>query len=222
MTPEFFATPSELRAWLTRNHDKTREIWVGFYKKKSGKPSVTWPEAVDVALCFGWIDGLRRSIDEISYANRFTPRKLRSTWSAINIKKVQELTTLGLMHPAGIKAFQAREKEKSAIYSYEQRRNIKLDPRYEKKFRTTKKAYEFFRSQPPWYQRTSIYWVMSAKKEDTKQKRLATLIACSQDGKAIKPLTRPDSRGVRPPSIAAKRRKNAARGASRESTSENE
>jgi uncharacterized protein YdeI (YjbR/CyaY-like superfamily) len=192
MTPEFFATPSELRAWLARHHDKSKELWVGFYKKNSGKPSVTWPEAVDAALCFGWIDGVRRSIDEISYAIRLTPRKPRSTWSAINIKKVQELTKLGLMHAAGIEAFQACTKEKSGIYSYEQRRNLKLDPSYEKKLRANKKAYEFFQAQPPWYQRTSSYWVMSAKKEETRLRRLATLIACSQDGRSIKPLTRPD------------------------------
>ena len=191
MTPEFFATPSLLRAWLARHHDKSKELWVGFYKKNSGKPTVTWPEAVDAALCFGWIDGVRRSIDEISYAIRLTPRNPRSTWSAINIKKVQELTKLGLMHAAGIEAFQARTKEKSGIYSYEQRRNLKLDPSYEKKLRANKKAFEFFQAQPPWYQRTSSYWVMSAKKEETRLRRLATLIACSQDGRSIKPLTRP-------------------------------
>ena len=192
MTPEFFASPSELRAWLTQNHDKTTEIWVGFYKTKSGKPSITWPEAVDAALCFGWIDGVRKSIDEVGYAIRFTPRKPRSTWSAINIKKVQELTKRGLMHATGLEAFQARVKEKSGIYSYEQRRNLKLDPSYERKLRANKKTFEFFQAQPPWYQRTSTYWVMSAKKEETRQKRLATLIACSREGKTIKPLTRPD------------------------------
>ena len=152
MKPEFFATPSELRAWLARHHDKSKELWVGFYKKNSGKPSVTWPEAVDAALCFGWIDGVRKSIDEVSYAIRFTPRKPRSTWSAINIKKVRELTKRGLMHATGLEAFQARVKEKSGIYSYEQRRNLKLDPSYEKKLRANKKAFEFFQAQPPWYQ----------------------------------------------------------------------
>jgi uncharacterized protein YdeI (YjbR/CyaY-like superfamily) len=196
MTPEFFATPSELRAWLAQHHDKSKELWAGFYKKNSGNPSVTWPEAVEVALCFGWIDGIRKSIDEISYAIRLTPRKPRGTWSAINIKKVQELTKLGHMHAAGLEAFQARVKEKSGIYSYEQRRNLKLDPSYEKKLRANKKAFEFFRAQPLWYQRTSTYWVMSAKKEETRLKRLATLIACSRAGQAIKPLTRPDRGGT--------------------------
>jgi uncharacterized protein YdeI (YjbR/CyaY-like superfamily) len=197
MKPKFFATPSELRTWLAQHHDKTKELWVGLYKKSSGKPSITWPEVVDAALCFGWIDGIRRSIDEISYTNRLTPRKPHSTWSAVNVKKVLELTELGLMHPAGIEAFQIRTKERSRIYSYEQRHNAKLDPLYEKKLRTSKKAYEFFRTQAPWYQRTSIFWVMSAKKEETRLKRLATLIACSEDGQTIKPLTRPDRDGTK-------------------------
>src|SRR5277367_3866346 len=142
MTPRFFATPSELRAWLTRHHDKTKELWVGFYKRNSGKPSITWPEAVDAALCFGWIDGVRKSIDEFSYTIRLTPRKPRSTWSTINIKKVQELTKLGLMHPKGLEAFRGRTKEKSGIYSYEQRHTVEFDPLYEKKLRASKKAYK--------------------------------------------------------------------------------
>jgi uncharacterized protein YdeI (YjbR/CyaY-like superfamily) len=192
MTPEFFATPSELRAWLARHHDKTSELWVGFYKRNSGKPSITWPEAVDAALCFGWIDGVRKSIDEVSYTIRLTPRKPRSTWSTINIEKVQELTKLGLMHRKGFEAFQGRTKEKSGIYSYEQRRNVELEPVYEKKLRASKKAYKFFRAQAPWYQRTCIFWVMSAKKEETRLKRLATLIECSREGRSIKPLTRPE------------------------------
>jgi uncharacterized protein YdeI (YjbR/CyaY-like superfamily) len=191
MTPKFFATPSELRGWLSQHHDKVNELCVGFYKKSSGKQSITWPEAVDAALCFGWIDGVRKSVDEISYTIRLTPRKPRSTWSAINIKKVQELTKQGLMHPKGLKAFQARTKERSRIYSYEQRNIVKLDPFYEKKLRTIKKAHEFFQNQAPWYQKTCIFWVMSAKKEETRLKRLATLIECSQDGRSIKPLTRP-------------------------------
>ena len=199
MTPEFFATPSELRTWLARHHHKTKEVWVGFYKRNSGKPTITWSEAVDAALCFGWIDGLRKSIDEISYAIRLTPRKPRSTWSAINVKKAQELIRLGLMHPAGLQAFQSREKERSGIYSYEQRQNAELDPAYEKKLRANKKACDFFSAHPPWYQRTSIFWVMSAKKEETRLKRLTTLIQCSREGRPIKPLTRPDRAGSRLP-----------------------
>jgi len=203
MKPEFFPTPLELRAWLARHHDKTTELWVGFYKKKSGKPSVTWPEVVDAALCFGWIDGVRKSIDQISYAIRLTPRQPRSTWSAINIRKAHELTKLGLMHPPGLKAFQSRTQERSGIYSYEQRHNVQLDPAYEKKLRTSKKAYEFFRSQAPWYQRTSAFWVMSAKKEETRLKRLAMLIACSRNGQSIKALIRPAGAG---PSAGSKKR----------------
>jgi uncharacterized protein YdeI (YjbR/CyaY-like superfamily) len=195
MKPEFFATPAELRAWLVRHHDKAKELWVGFYKRNSGRPSITWPQTVDVALCFGWIDGVRKSIDEISYTIRLTPRKPRSNWSTINIKKVEELTQLGLMHPAGREAFQARVKQRCGIYSYEQRRNLKLDPFYQKKLRANKKAYEFFRAQAPWYRRTSIFWVMNAKQEETRLKRLSTLIACSQDGRSIKPLARPGRGG---------------------------
>jgi len=190
MTPKFFATPSELRAWLAQHHDKTNELCVGFYKKNSGKPSITWPELVDAALCFGWIDGVRKTIDEISYTIRLTPRKPTSTWSAINIRKIQELTKLGLMHTAGARVFQARTEERSGIYSYEQRQKVKLDPVYEKQLRTNRKAYKFFQAQAPWYQRTCIFWVMSAKKEETRRKRLATLMECSQDGRSIKPLTR--------------------------------
>jgi uncharacterized protein YdeI (YjbR/CyaY-like superfamily) len=195
MEPEFFATPSELRAWFARHHDKTKELWVGFYKRNSGRPSITWPEAVDAALCFGWIDGVRKSIDQISYTIRLTPRKPHSTWSAINIRKVKELTKSGLMHPVGLQAFQARTKERSGIYSYEQKWTVELDPRFEKKLRTSKKAHEFFRTQAPWYQRTCTFWIMSAKKEETRLKRLATLIACSREDRSIKPLTRPGQSG---------------------------
>jgi uncharacterized protein YdeI (YjbR/CyaY-like superfamily) len=197
MTPEFFATPSELRAWFERYHDKSRELWIGLYKKSSSIPSVTWPEAVDAALCFGWIDGSRKSIDEVSYTIRLTPRKSRSTWSAVNIKKARNLIKLDLMHRAGLKAFRGRAKDRSGIYSYEERRSLELDSLYEKKLRTSTKAYEFFQTQARWYQRTSIFWVMSAKKKETRLKRLTTLIACSQDGRTIKPLTRPNGRGGR-------------------------
>src|SRR5437588_10343064 len=121
MNPNFFKTPSDFRKWLAANHAKSRELWVGFYKKNSGKPSITWPESVDEALCFGWIDGIRRNIDDISYSIRFTPRKPTSTWSVVNIKRAQELIEQGLMTPAGAKAFQARRENKSGIYAYDQR-----------------------------------------------------------------------------------------------------
>src|SRR6201984_2957924 len=136
----FFSTAEEFRAWLEHNHATEAELFVGFYKKASRKPSITWPESVDAALCYGWIDGVRNSIDEISYRIRFTPRKPSSTWSAINVKRVGELTRLGLMRPAGIKAFEARKDNKTAIYAYEQRTNAKLPPALDRQLRANKKA----------------------------------------------------------------------------------
>lgn len=190
-SPKFFPALADWRAWLEKHHDKHEEFWVGFYKRDSGRPSITWPESVDGALCFGWIDGVRYSIDAISYKIRFTPRKPRSTWSAINIKRVKELTKLGMMHPAGLAAFEKRNGDRSAIYSYEQRKNATLPPEFEKQFEANAKAWAYFQSQPPWYRRTSTYWVISAKKEETREKRLSTLIECSQRGKPIPSLTRP-------------------------------
>ena len=177
----FFATPANFRRWLEQNHDKRSEQWVGFYKTSSGKPSITWPESVDAALCYGWIDGLRKTIDEVSYKIRFTPRKPNSNWSAINIKKVEELTKTGLMHPAGLQAFQKRKDEKSAIYSYEQRYDAQLTSEFEKQFRSDKKAWDFFQKQPRSYRQTCIYWIMSAKQEETRARRLATVINNSRN-----------------------------------------
>jgi uncharacterized protein YdeI (YjbR/CyaY-like superfamily) len=191
MEPKFFATPKHFRAWLEKNHDKTTELIVGFHKKGSGKPSITWPESVDAALCFGWIDGVRRTIDADSYTIRFTPRKPRSIWSAINVKRVEEMTRLGMMHAAGLKAFERLEPNRSQIYAYEQRNSAKLSSEQERQFRGTPGALEFFRQQPPWYQRTATYWVLSAKKEETRQKRLAELIEDSGNGRTIRPLRRP-------------------------------
>ena len=191
--PKFFATLNDWRAWLEKNHAGNEELWVGFYKRDSGRPSITWPESVDGALCFGWIDGVRKSIDSASYMIRFTPRKPRSIWSAINIKRVGELQKLGMMHAAGLAAFEKRNGDRSAIYAYEQRKTAKLPPKFEKQFRTQTGAWNFFQSQPPWYQRTSTYWVISAKKEETRLKRLATLIDCSQHKRTIPSLTRPSS-----------------------------
>src|SRR5260370_551686 len=158
--PTFFATPADFRAWLQAHHDKLQELIVGFHKKSSGKPSITWPESVQAAMCFGWIDGVRNSIDETSYTIRFTPRKPTSTWSAINIKYVDELTRKGLMHPAGLRAFAARNPKKSAIYSYEQRKHPKFTTEQAKQFRSNKVAWQFFRSQAPWYQRETPYWLI--------------------------------------------------------------
>ena len=183
--PTFFPTPSDFRAWLETHHDKFPELLVGFYKKDSGKPSITWPESVDAALCFGWIDGVRRSIDETSYTIRFTPRRPTSTWSAVNIKRVKQLKKTGLMHPAGLKAFAARSARKSGIYSYEQRESAKFTREQERQFRADKSAWEFFRLQAPWYQRLTTYWVVSAKKEETKLKRLSVLIDHSRNRRTL-------------------------------------
>lgn len=179
MKPVFFAKQSDLRKWFEKNHDKAAELWVGYYKVNSGKESITWQQSVDEALCFGWIDGIRKSVDEISYTNRFTPRKPNSTWSAINIKRVAELTRLGLMHPAGLHVFHKRDKEKSEKYSYE-RKTVQLDKDYEARFKKNKRAWDFFQSQPPSYQKPATWWVVSAKQEATRLKRLETLIADSE------------------------------------------
>lgn len=189
-TPTFFATPAEFRAWLEARHDKAAELWVGFYKVGSGRPSITWPEAVDEALCFGWIDGVRKGIDDVSYTIRFTPRKPRSIWSAINIKRVEELTILGRMRPAGRKAFAERTEEKSGIYAYEQRNTPTLDEADERQFQANEQAWSFFQAQAAWYRRTAVWWVISAKKEETRRKRLAALISDSEHGRTIPSLTR--------------------------------
>jgi len=192
--PKFFATPDEFRSWLEQHHDDQKELWVGFYKKGSGRPSITWPEAVDEALCFGWIDGIRKSVDADSYANRFTPRTARSTWSAVNIKRAKELQRDGRMSPAGLKAFSARSDERSAIYSYEQRHGAVLEPEHERRLRANEAAWEFFQAQPPSYRKAAAWWIVSAKKEETKERRLATLIECSALGRRVPPLTPPATR----------------------------
>ena len=194
MEPIFFETPASFRAWLEEHHAAETELLVGFHKKGSGRPSLTWPESVDQALCFGWIDGVRRGIDEHSYTIRFTPRKARSTWSSVNIKRAKELVEEGLMRPAGLAAFQRRSDERSGIYAYEQREQAKLDPAAEKEFRADRKAWAFFSEQAPSYRRTATYWVISAKKEETRRKRLRTLIEDSAAGRTLAHLTRPRKR----------------------------
>ena len=191
MTPTFFATPAELRAWFEENHESSQELWVGFYKRDSGRPSVTWPEAVDEALCAGWIDGVRKGIDETSYAIRLTPRKRRSAWSAVNIARARELISQGLMRPAGLKAFEERSEARSGIYSYEQRGAAQLDHARERQLRANRRAWDFFRTQPPSYRQTAIWWVVSAKREETRSRRLASLIEHSEQGRRLPPLARP-------------------------------
>ena len=187
--PTFFTTFAAWRAWLALHHAEEKELLVGFYKKDSGNPSITWPESVDGALCFGWIDGVRRRIDEESYSIRFTPRKARSYWSNVNIKRVGELTERGLMHPAGMRAFEARTGERSGVYAFEQA-IVQLSETQEMRFRKNKAAWEFFEKQPPWYRRTATWWVISAKREETRERRLTTLIEDSGNGKTIRTLKR--------------------------------
>jgi uncharacterized protein YdeI (YjbR/CyaY-like superfamily) len=188
MEPTFFATPADFRAWLERHHESHSELIVGFHKRGSGRPSITWPEAVDQALCFGWIDGVRRRIDDASYSIRFTPRKARSTWSAVNIRRMKELVEEGLVAPAGLAAFERRADDRSAIYSYEQRKAARLEPDQERRLRADERARAFFEAQPPSYRRAAIHWVTSAKKPETRDRRLAQLIECSAAGEPVPPL----------------------------------
>jgi len=194
MKPTFFTTPIEFRAWLEKHHDQAEELWVGFYKKSSGNPSITWPEAVDEVLCFGWIDGTRKGIDDSSYAIRFTPRKPNSIWSAVNLRRVEELTRDGRMHPPGLKAFEQRVTDRSRIYSYEQRDSARLDDTQEKLFRANRKAWDYFQSAPPSYRRAALWWVVSAKAEETRLRRLTKLIDDSEHGRTAPPLTPPGRR----------------------------
>ena len=184
MMEAHFFDAAEFRKWLETNHEKAAEIYIGFYKKATGKEKMDWSQAVDQAICFGWIDGVRRSIDAESYCNRFTPRKANSNCSKINIKKVEDLTTKGLMKPAGIAAFEKRKPEKSGIYSFENQPK-KLAPEYEKRFKANKRAWAFFSAQPPGYQKLNMYRIMSAKQEKTQWSRLEKLVSASQSGKRI-------------------------------------
>jgi uncharacterized protein YdeI (YjbR/CyaY-like superfamily) len=184
MKPTFFPTPAKFREWLKKNHKKEKQLLVGFYKVDSGKPSMTWSESVDQALCFGWIDGIRRSIDDKSYSIRFTPRKPTSIWSAINIKKVEELTKAGLMTPEGEKAFRHRKESRSKVYSHE-KEAVDLAPQYEKQFRKNKTAWKFFKEQAPSYKKVMIHWIMNAKQEATRQSRLEQTIKISEQQKRM-------------------------------------
>ena len=182
--PIFFSSQNEFRKWLATSHGCEQELLVGFYKVGTGKPSMTWSESVDQALCFGWIDGVRKRVDDESYTIRFTPRRPNSIWSAINIKKVEELTRAGLMRPAGIEAFNKRDEKKSAIYAYEKRPQ-EFDSQTEKQFKKDRRAWEFFGKQPSGYKRLCIHYVMSAKQEKTRISRLAKLILVSKAGKRL-------------------------------------
>jgi uncharacterized protein YdeI (YjbR/CyaY-like superfamily) len=184
MTVVFFVNPSDFRKWLKRNQASSKEVWVGYYKKNSGKPSMTWPESVDEALCYGWIDGLRKSIDKISYKIRFTPRRRLSVWSATNIKRARELIARKRMRPAGLKAFEARRPNKCGIYSYEQRR-AELEEPYKSMLRKNKSAWDFFQLQSPWYRKQMGWWVVTARKEETRWRRLQKLTDVSAQRKRL-------------------------------------
>lgn len=189
MEPIYFSTPGAFREWLEAHHDKAEELWVGYWKKATGKPSLTWPQSVDQALCFGWIDGVRYRVDDERYKIRFTPRKPSSIWSAVNMNRFPELEAAGMVHPAGRAAWERRSGEKSKRYAYE-RENIRLTPAYLKRFKANEEAWAFFRKLPPSVRKPSMWYVMSAKKEATRERRLATLIACSTEGRRIPPLRR--------------------------------
>jgi len=180
----FFATQAKFRKWLEKHHQTETELIVGFYKVDSGKPSMTWSQSVDQALCYGWIDGIRKSIDEVSYCIRFTPRKPTSIWSAINIRKVETLQKAGLMTADGQKAFELRSADKSGIYSHE-KDHAKLTPAFEKQFKKDKKAWTFFQVQAPSYKKVMIHWIMSAKQEKTRLSRLEKAISISGQQKRM-------------------------------------
>ena len=184
MAVTFFETQDKFRKWLELHHESESELIVGFYKVNSGRPSMTWSQSVDQALCFGWIDGIRKSIDRESYSIRFTPRRSSSIWSAINLNKVEELTKAGLMKPAGLKAFGYLTENRSKIYSHE-KESMVLDEAYEKQFRTNKVAWDFFTNQAPSYKKLMIHWIMSAKQEKTRQSRLEKTIHASGQQKRM-------------------------------------
>lgn len=181
----FFATPAALRTWLRQHHSSADELWVGYYKRATGKPSVTWPESVDEALCVGWIDGIRQRIDDEAYAIRFTPRRKGSIWSRVNIRRVEFLTAEGRMLPAGVRAFDARLDTRSCIYSYEQAADIPLDPALMRRFRRNRAAWTFFAAQPPGYHKLVTRWIMSAKRDETRQSRLQKTIQRSASGRRL-------------------------------------
>ena len=187
MEVHFFETPEAWRAWLEEHHGTETEVEVGFRRRGSGMPSMTWSESVDEALCFGWIDGVRRGIDETSYRIRFTPRKKRSTWSKVNIEKIAALTAQGRMRPAGLAAFEARTEDNSGIYSHE--RPQALPPEYEARLREHAAAWEDWSSRSPSYRRQAAHWVASAKREETRERRLAQLIESCAAGRKVPPLS---------------------------------
>ena len=181
MKPKFFSTPEKFREWLERNHDSTTELLLGFHKKSAATKSITYPEALDEALCYGWIDGVRKNLDETSYTIRFTPRKPRSIWSLVNVRHVERLKNEGRMRPAGLEAYERRDPKRTGIYAFENRPR-EFSPEFEKAFRKNKTAWSFFEKQPPGYKRVIIFWVMEAKKEETRLKRFKQLVEVCEKG----------------------------------------
>jgi uncharacterized protein YdeI (YjbR/CyaY-like superfamily) len=191
--PVYFATPEAFRAWLEAHHETASELWVGFYKRSLGFPSITWQEAVDEALCVGWIDAVRKSIDHQRYMIRFTRRRARSIWSSVNVARVEALTAGGRMQPAGLRAFAGRKEERSGVYSHEQSDFPELTPDEERAFRENADAWTYFQSRPGSYRKAAIWSILSAKRDETRRKRLAELIDCSARGVTVPRLTRPGS-----------------------------
>ena len=185
MKAHYFESPAAFRKWLAINHDTKTEVLVGFYKKGSGKQGLTYDESVEEALCYGWIDGVRKSVDATRYTMRFTPRRPKSKWSLVNIRRVENLIKQQKMTRSGLDAYDARKDQKAIEYSYEVREKGALSPEYQKKFEAKKRAWKYFNQQPPWYRRTTMFWVMTAKKEETRERRLKTLIESSAKGEWI-------------------------------------
>lgn len=184
MEPLFFESPQHWRGWLQRNHETARELLVGFHRVGTGRPSLTWSQSVDQALCFGWIDGVRRRVDDERYTIRFTPRRRGSHWSRVNVDKVAVLTAAGLMHPAGLAAFAGRSEERTAQAAFEQA-VVELDDDSQARFEADAAAWGWFSAAAPSYRKVALHWVVSAKREQTRQRRLAVLIECSRDGRKI-------------------------------------
>ena len=187
MKPTFFPTPAAFRAWLKKHHQTADELWVGYYRKDSGKPTISWSESVDEALCFGWIDGVRKKVSDEAYTNRFTPRRPGSNWSAINIAKVSVLTSQKRMQAAGLAAFAKRTEAKSRLYSYEEKASGTFEPPLERLFKARKKAWAFFQQQAPYYRRLMSGWVNGAKQPETRRRRLDKLMAACESGRRFMP-----------------------------------
>ena len=185
----YFGAPDEFRAWLEQHHESANEIWLGYWKKHTGKPSLTWSQAVDEALCFGWIDGILRRVDDERHVQRFTPRKPTSNWSAVNIAKIEQLRAAGRIRPAGEAAFALRREEKSGVYSYEQRHLAAFEPEQEERFRADAAAWEYWSAAPAGYRKMATWWVVSAKKPETRERRLGLLIEDSAAGRRLKQFT---------------------------------